>query len=138
MAVAFRRKSQEVSALNVTPLIDVVFLLLVFFLLTSTFRAPTLDLTLPSSEATHTVAKRERVVVSISSSGQFMLNSKEVPSEMLLPELKHELSFAKDRTLYLRADVGTTYDKLFEVMSKATQAGASSFGLIHDKEKEQP
>lgn len=134
MAVNFTRVRSKDSSINLTPLIDVLFQLLIFFMLTSTFLYPSVNMDLPKAKTGSGAKNIQRVIVSVTKDGQIFLNSKEISNEALPVELKAELEKSVDKAVYFRADKKVFYEKFFEVMQLSTKVGASHFHLIHEPE----
>lgn len=120
----FRQKRRTVRILNVTSLVDVMFILIIFFLLTTTFiEQPNVKLELP--RATH--AERSNinptVLVSITSDGQVYVNAERVSKQQLELKLREGLQRVPDKSLVLRADKRVPYGAVVFVMDIAKQVG---------------
>ena len=131
MAVEFAKAESGDLQLNLTPLIDIIFQLLVFFMLSSTFLYPSVDMDLPKSELGTGQKKDQRIVVSMTEGKDVFLNSKSVSFADLPAVLKTEIEQSKDKAVYFRADKKVYYENFFEIMELATKAGAEHFHLIH-------
>ncbi|PXF31226.1 biopolymer transporter ExbD [Pokkaliibacter plantistimulans] len=123
----FRRQSREEVSINLTPLIDVVFLLLIFFMVSTTFQKDRpLQLTLPSSSATVEEAPAQSIEVSISADGQIAVNDA-VLADAQLVTVKHAIEVAgKGDTslpLLISADASTPHQFVVRAMDAAGQAG---------------
>ena len=110
----------KVSAeFSMSSLTDIIFLLLIFFMLTSNFvRVEPFDL--PKSDA-KTVAPAT-VVVSISKDGKYSLNQQEMPLSALKTAIRQELAKAENKdnsTVSIAAEVGTSFDKVVKIMDIA-------------------
>jgi biopolymer transport protein ExbD len=122
----FRRKNREELDLNLTPLIDVVFLLLIFFMVTTTFdRETQLNIELP--QAAGEQKKAEQVLeISIDSSNRFYINQKEIVNSGL-ETVKHAIKQAaadqKDMPLLISADGKATHQSVMTVLDAASQLG---------------
>ncbi len=132
MSVEFQRPSGGPGAINLTPLIDVIFQLLIFFMLTSSFVYPALDMDLPRAERAERPSDPQHLVISVSTGGDIHLNQQKVPDGRLEELLRLELSIRSDRTVFFRADRAMPYERFVEIMDTATRAGARSFHLIHE------
>lgn len=88
-------EDEEEPVIDLTPIIDVVFMLLVFFIMTTTFSKPVLDIILPSSEMAEPQAKRQQeLVVTIRSDGRMLYQNREIDMDEL-----HTLLFAQPEAL---------------------------------------
>jgi len=120
MDIPVRSKS---TGLNLTPLIDIVFLLLVFFLLTTQFiEEDGIGVKLPSSNS---VANRDRdeVAIAITRQGDLFVKGQRLPLASLTAKLEEVLG--ADTTVVVRGDREVALQTLVSVMEKAKQAGAA-------------
>jgi len=119
----FRPKRFIKPVINIAPVVDVLFLLLIFFMVTSTFvEQPNIKLELPStrhSEAT----KIERMVLTISRDGQLFLQDKPVEKKDLEKELRRVILDTGDEVLVLKADKFVPYGVVIGIMDDAKGAG---------------
>ncbi len=126
----FRRIKRPSLALDMAPLIDVVFLLLIFFMLTSTFTEPSLPLTLPQASNVEPSSMRP-VVVSLNVEGVVAINGSPVEMGGYAAALATALEEAGMNSVNFRADEGVDYGIFLEVMDRSRSAGAAEFNLIH-------
>ncbi len=120
MDIPVRTKS---TGLNLTPLIDIVFLLLVFFLLTTQFiEEDGIGVKLPSSNSV-TTRDRDEVAVAITRQGDLYVNGQRLPLAELTAKLADMLG--SDTTVVVRGDREVALQTLVSVMEKAKQAGAA-------------
>jgi biopolymer transport protein ExbD len=112
----------------VTSLIDVVFLLLLFFVVTSTFlERPGLDLTLPAASLAE-VARRDEVTLELDAEGGVWLQGRRVAEEALERELKAALAAGGTERVVLEADEQVSHGRVVAAMDAARRAGAT--GLV--------
>lgn len=117
--------------LDLAPLIDCVFQLLIFFMLSSTFANPALKLALPRA----TSAERpdsDQIVVSIGSDGKIFVNADEVALENLKTALQNRLAKVERKQVNFKGDRAMRYDLFVRVMDIAKQAGAVQLNLVHE------
>ena len=125
-------RSKRVSlSLDMAPLIDVVFQLLIFFMLSSSFLTPMLRLTLPRA-TTQDTRKTERIVISVDASGEVFVNTQPVPMDQLRGTLERQLAGDAAKAVHVRGDQDMPYRLFIEVMDTARQAGARQINLLHD------
>lgn len=131
-----RRKNKIV--INVTSLIDVIFLLLIFFLVTSTFsEQPALRIDLPRA-ASSGIARREEMVLSVTREGNFFLDQEPVDRGRL-PELLAAAARGREEpTLVLKADRQVTYGLIVELMDISRQAGLENIVALTAGEGRDP
>ncbi len=119
----FREKRVTKSIINLTPMVDMLFLILLFFLVTSSFmEQPNIKLELPSTKYTAT-SKLEERVLTISQDGRLFFQSDPVERKDLIPTLKKAFSKQDDKTLVMRADKNVPYGVIIDVMDAAKGAG---------------
>ena len=127
------RHSSVASTLSLTPLIDVVFLLLIFFLVTSEFEEEErrLDIVLPSAtSATPMISKPREIVVDIDSSGSMYLSGQ--PTSLM--ELQRLLRIAvasnpTNQSVVIRADRSTSFQPVVSVMDLCNKSGVSDYSV---------
>jgi biopolymer transport protein ExbD len=113
------------------PLIDVVFLLLIFFMLTSSFLQPSIPLTLPKAAAAENPPPAP-VFVSVDASGAVYINQDAVPRENFSAALGSLLAGREDRTVNFRGDRAMPYEIFVGLMDEARQVGATQFNIVHE------
>jgi len=125
----FEGRSRIRSHLDIAPLIDVVFLLLVFFMLTSTFMTPeAIDLTLPESSSAVPLEQTPISVV-LTAQGKITLNGDTLPLQHLRDAVATLVQHDDDRAITLKSDASTSVQQLLEVMDELRAAGASNIAL---------
>lgn len=132
MAVKIKRSSVA-STLSLTPLIDVVFLLLIFFLVTSEFEEEErrLDIVLPTAtSAAPMVNKPREIVVDIDSEGQTYLGGQPTSLSELQKLLQNAVaSNPTNQTVVIRADHTTTFQPVVDVMDLCNKTGVSDYSV---------
>ncbi len=119
----FNPKKKRRVLINITSLIDVMFLLLIFFMVTSTFLdQPGMKLELPSAESAE-VARVEKLVLYISSDEAVVFNDQSVALDDLEETMRAALSEIEDRTLVLNADKSVQHGTVIRVMDIAKKLG---------------
>ena len=126
----FLRPKRVTVGLDMAPLIDCVFQLLIFFMLTSSFTNPALRLTLPTA-TTRPAEKAEPLVISIDHQGQLFVNFEPVAIEQLRAVLQQRLAGMPRKRVRFRGDQDLAYKTLVRVMDIARQAGAQEFNLVY-------
>lgn len=132
MAVHLKR-SNVAGTLSLTPLIDVVFLLLIFFLVTSEFEDEErrLDIVLPSAtSAVPMTSKPREVVVDIDENGKVYMRGKVTPMEELEELLKSAVANnPTNQTVVIRADQATSFQPVVNVMDVCNRTGVSDYSV---------
>lgn len=127
----FRRPKRPSHSIDMAPLIDVVFLLLVFFMLTSSFTPPALSLVLPKSAVTNE-PPRPAPVISIDATGRIALDGEALSVEQFEAALKARLSEAGEKSVNFRGDRGVDYGVILDIMNRARASGASQINLVYE------
>ena len=125
-----RAEAPPMSEINVTPLVDVMLVLLVIFMLTAPLLTSSVRLELPSAEAPAASAAPQALTLALDAKGGLFLNDRPVTPEQLRQRLQEAARANPDTEIQLRADQAQTYGKLVEVMALAQQAGLSRIGFI--------
>ncbi len=125
----FEGRARIRSHLDIAPLIDIVFLLLVFFMLTSTFMVPeAIELELPASSSA-TVTDSTPLTVSLDQAGQLALNGERIELTQLREAIATLLDADADAAITLRSDARTEVQRLLAVMDEIRAAGGSDVAL---------
>lgn len=126
-----RRRRNQGVLLDLTPLLDVVFQLLMFFLLTATFQeSSSLDVDLARAKNQEKAAKAEAVVLSINALGAFEVDQILVDPGALESYLCAQAQQGKT-TLHIRADRASKHEELVYAMDLAKACGFESLGILH-------
>lgn len=129
-------RSEERVEINLTPLIDVVFLLLIFFMVSTTFdRHAQLKVSLPEASAKSTLQQNDPLVLSIDAKGNYFINDRQVINTSL-DTLKQAIQKSigenqnlNDVALVLRADANTPHQAVVRAMDAASQLGLSKLSI---------
>lgn len=127
------RTDQRVD-INLTPLIDVVFLLLIFFMVSTTFdRHANLKVELPEASATISQQQQDPVVISIDADGNYFINDRQLVNTTLetlkIALRKTVADKEKDVPLVLRADARTPHQSVVRAMDAAAQLGLTRLSI---------
>lgn len=124
------RKPRELPELNLIPLIDIVFMLLIFFIVTTTFNRETeMSVNLPVASADPLVADQKPLEISIDASGHFFVNRiavRDADIDVLKQALQKAATGLKDPSLIISADGKTPHQAVIMAMDAARQ-----LGLVH-------
>ena len=118
------------SEINVTPLVDVMLVLVVIFIITAPLLASAIRLDLPKTDAARAVETPRFVTLVVDKSGQAFLNDKPMLLDELARSLVQAASQDPDTEVQLRADEAVPYGKVVEVMGLAQKAGLSRIGFV--------
>lgn len=133
-----RSRRREDPSLDMTPLIDVVFLLLIFFLITTTFVRNDnrqLPLNLPSAAAGQEVVEGEKLILYITEDGGLQINDEIVRPEEVPERLEALYKENPDTPLSLKADRATRYEQVTRILGTARKVGFQKLNLVVKPEK---
>ncbi len=117
--------------LELTPLIDVVFLLLIFFMVSTTFvnEPSALELDLPTSSSAEVIPEGEDVSISLTADGKVYVDGEGVTIEQLSARLRQIARDAPSTNVVVRGDAGVDVQRLVDVLSVAHDLGLTHFSL---------
>jgi biopolymer transport protein TolR len=121
------RGRQPMAEINVTPLVDVVLVLLIIFMVTAPFLQGGLEIDLPKV-ASSGLDVREGVIVSVRGDQTLAVGNEVVPLAELEPAL--ERAGATTRPVYLKADQAVPYGTIVDIIARMRRAGVGSLGLV--------
>ena len=120
------------SDINMTPLIDVMLVLVVIFIITAPLLASSIKLDLPKTDAAKPNEAPKFVLLVVDKSGQAFLNDKPLATAELAKQLAITAQLDPDTELQLRADEAVPYGRVVEVMGVAQKAGLNRIGFVAD------
>ena len=126
---------QPMSDINVTPLVDVMLVLVVIFIITAPLLTSSIALDLPKTDAAQPVEAPRFVTLAIDRSGQTFFNDKPVTAAELARQLAEAASRSPDTEVQLRADETVPYGRVVEVMGAAQKAGLNRIGFVAEPGK---
>jgi len=130
--------SQPMSEINMTPLIDVMLVLLVIFIITAPLMVSAVKVDLPKTEGASAMEAPKFVAVTISKEGQVFVNDQPLQGEALALALKNAAQKNPNTEVQLRADTAVPYGRVVEVMGLAQKAGLNRVGFIADAPAAEP
>ena len=116
--------------INVTPLVDVMLVLLVIFMVTAPLMTSAIRLDLPQSEAADAVASASSVVLVVDAQGALYLNDQAITEQALTTHLSGVARRDPQTELELRADASVPYGRVVEAMGLAQKAGLTRIGFV--------
>jgi len=128
----FIRSKRQPPHIEITPLVDIIFQLLIFFMLSSNFIAPMLKMELPKALFKEKLEKVD-LVVSVSPAGEVYVNKDPVPMEALEAALKEKMAKLGRYDVIFKGDVSMSYGLFVEILDTAKLAGATGFSVEHAK-----
>ncbi|HEY1104194.1 MAG TPA: biopolymer transporter ExbD [Burkholderiaceae bacterium] len=123
---------QPMSDINMTPLIDVMLVLVVIFMLTAPLLASSIRLDLPRTDAARPQEAPAFVALVVDKTGQVFLRDQPLTLEQLTDALARAAAAAPDTEVQLRADAVVPYGRIVQVMGLAQKAGLNRIGFVAD------
>jgi len=127
---------RAMTDINVTPLVDVMLVLLIIFMVTAPLIQSGVKVDLPRASAQQMEHAEEKLVLSITRDRRGFLGGVEIAPADLETKLASNARVQKDKELYLHADRSLPYGQVVEIMAVARRAGVESLGMITEPEKE--
>jgi biopolymer transport protein TolR len=124
------RQSGALSEINVTPLVDVMLVLLIIFMVAAPLVQQGVDVQLPQAAAKTISAQQEHLTLSIKKDQKIFLNELEVDPARLREKLESIFSQRTDKELFLRADKELSYGFVIKVIAEAKAAGIEKLGMV--------
>lgn len=123
---------QPMSEINMTPLVDVMLVLVVIFILTAPLLVSSIKLDLPKTEAAKAGSVPKFVTLVVDRTGQTFLGDKSLSLEALATQLRQTAQANPETEVQLRADATVPYGRIVEVMGTAQAAGLNRIGFVAD------
>jgi biopolymer transport protein TolR len=128
--------NKPLAEINVTPLVDVMLVLLIIFMVTAPMLSMGIDVNLPRVKAKSVDVAEEKLVLTITEAKEIFLNKTRMPLGELNSKLEAIFSNRIDREIFLRADKNVPYGFVVEVMSEVRKAGVDKLGMITEPPEE--
>ena len=125
-----RYKRTPISQINVTPMVDVMLVLLVVFMITAPLLTVGVPIDLPKTEASRIVGQDEPLVISLAPDGKIYLQDAELALDELIPRLVAITENRREARIFLRGDRAIAYGQVMIVMGAMNQAGFSRVALL--------
>jgi biopolymer transport protein TolR len=123
------RTSTSLSEINVTPLVDVMLVLLIIFMVTAPMLQTGIDVELPETKNVKDVNPEERIIISISREGTIYYGSEAIEFSTIPDHLKKDAKGPKDY-IFLRADKDVKWNSIISVLDKIRGAGFTEIKLV--------
>jgi biopolymer transport protein TolR len=121
---------RPVAEINVTPMVDVMLVLLIIFMVAAPLMTVGVPLELPKTQAAKVSQPEQPTILSIDAEGRVFLAEEELTAEGILPRLQGIAAENADRVVLVRGDRTIQYGRIMEVMGQVSQAGFSKVSLI--------
>ena len=127
---------RAMTDINVTPLVDVMLVLLIIFMVTAPLIQSGVKVDLPRASAQQMEHQEEKLVLTITRDRRVFLGNSEIPPADLEKKLSSNARIQKEKELYLHADRSLPYGQVVEIMAVARRAGVESLGMITEPDRE--
>ncbi len=136
MAHAAPEEEDIVSAINVTPLVDVCLVLVIIFMVTAPILSePVIKVHLPKAH-TKEGSEAEKITITLGKDGHLALDYKEYPDfAAMKPELQLKLATSETKLVVVKADEDALHGRLVDIMAEAKDAGAQSLTIATEHKK---
>ena len=118
------------AEINVTPLVDVMLVLLVIFMVTAPMMQQGVQVNLPKADAKAMTPPEETVMVTVDKNGKVFINKDEVPPADLRGRLSTMFSARSKKEVFLKADAGVPYGEVVKTMADIKGAGIERLGMV--------
>jgi biopolymer transport protein TolR len=136
--VSGKQQRTTLSEINVTPLVDVMLVLLIIFMITAPMLQQGLDVNLPVASGTSQTERDEQLILTVNKQGEIFLNQTAYKLADLRPKLRALYQARPDREVFLRADTDVPYGTVVQVMDEVKKAGIIKLGMITQPPTERP
>ncbi len=123
-------RRRAMSDINVTPMVDVMLVLLVIFMVAAPLMTVGVEVDLPETSAAPMTGQDEPLVVSVTGDGTLYIMDSEVPQDTLAEKLSAITENKRDTRIFVRGDRAIDYGRVMEVMGLISEAGFSKVALI--------
>ena len=129
-----RRSSPPMSDINVTPLVDVMLVLLIVFMVTAPLLTAGVPIDLPQAAVQPLAVEKEPIMVTIDPDGKIFIGEDEVTMDDLVPRITAVATDGLEERIYVRGDRTASYGTIMTVMGTINNAGFKRIGLVALKE----
>lgn len=127
-----RNKRKLLSEINVTPMVDVMLVLMIIFMLTSPMLVAGVEVDLPETDSKPVSGDYKPLVISINKQGEIFIMETKIPHSELLTKLKNLTKEKSDHRIFIKGDKNVPYGKVVETMAEITNAGFTKVALVSD------
>jgi biopolymer transport protein TolR len=123
-------RKRLVSEINVTPLVDVMLVLLIIFMVTAPMMTQGINVDLPETTAKSLRQEEEPIVITMDKDGALSINNINLDKTLLVQELQKSYDANKDQPIFLRADKNVAYGLVAELMDEIKKVGFDKIGMV--------
>ncbi|MDW6021898.1 protein TolR [Mesorhizobium sp. BAC0120] len=130
------RHNRLMSEINVTPMVDVMLVLLIIFMVAAPMLTVGVPIDLPETQAKALNAETQPITVSIDQQGQIHLQETEIPIDEVVPKLQAIAQTGYKERIFVRGDKAADYGTVMKVMARIAAAGYNNLGLVTAQEQD--
>ena len=130
MDASSQREASAIAQINVTPLVDVMLVLLVIFMVTAPIIQQGVQVNLPQAKSNAIPGTEEHLVVTVAKNGKIYLNDNALSLAELGQKLRAIRNLQADKQVYLRADQEVRYGLVMKTIAEIKQAGIEKLGMV--------
>ncbi|HDZ75206.1 protein TolR [Aurantimonas sp. C2-6-R+9] len=129
-----RGRRQPMSEINVTPMVDVMLVLLIIFMVAAPLLTVGVPIELPETQAKALNSESQPITISVNSSGAVYLNDTEIPIDEVVAKLEAVAKAGYKERIFVRGDRAADYGTVMKVMARISAAGFRNIGLVTDQD----
>ena len=129
---------RAMSEINVTPMVDVMLVLLIIFMVTAPFMQMGIEVDLPKAQAQSLDPDENNMILSVSAERKIFLGDTEIPREVLKEKLLSNKRLQADKEIFLQADRSLPYGFVIDIMAILKNAGVENLGMVTDPATDAP
>jgi biopolymer transport protein TolR len=129
-----RARKAPMAEINMTPMVDVMLVLLIIFMVAAPLMTVGVPLELPKTNAKALSAQKQPITISVQKGGEIFLQETPVAAEAVVEQLKAIAEAGYEERIFLRADSAADYGTVMRVMSRISAAGFKNIGLVTSQE----
>ena len=135
MALGGNNNKRFMSDINVTPLVDVMLVLLIIFMVTAPMMMQGVEVNLPKTTTKSIKSPEDPLILTVTKKGELFIEKNSLTLETIEPKLKSILKYRRDKQVLLKADKDIPYGFVIQVISRVKRAGIDKLGMITEPEK---
>ncbi|EAU40872.1 Biopolymer transport protein ExbD/TolR [Fulvimarina pelagi HTCC2506] len=129
------RRRAPMSEINVTPMVDVMLVLLIIFMVAAPMLTVGVPIKLPETQAKAINSETQPITISVNQGGTVFLNDNEIPVDEVVAKLQAIARAGYEERIFVRGDQSADYGTVMKVMARISAAGFRNIGLVTDQER---
>jgi biopolymer transport protein ExbD/biopolymer transport protein TolR len=121
---------EPLADINVTPLVDVMLVLLIVFMITAPMLAAGMKVELPKAQSAEPLDPKEPIVITFQKSGKLFIGRDEIAEDAMVAAVRARVGSDPDRAIHLRGDRDVAYGEMIELMDRLAASGFSKLALL--------